>query len=171
VLEAAQQLAACSHKVKNLKLEAQGIRAAELEGLGDSLVTLPYVTWLTLALQYTPARTRRPQQQQRQQQQQAAAGQAAAGLNTAESAAQAQPQASAAAPYAAVAAAGGPAGGASADNTPPPPPAAGGAPGAPGGPGARFDNWFEPAAKLSYKLLNGLPATVLELRIRPYALF
>jgi DNA repair exonuclease SbcCD ATPase subunit len=70
VLEAAQQLAACNHKVKNLKLEAQGIPAADLEGLGDALVTLPYVTWLTLHLQYSAPRPRKTKQQQEQQQQQ-----------------------------------------------------------------------------------------------------
>lgn len=73
VLEAAQQLAACNHKVKNLKLEAQGIPAADLEGLGDALVTLPYVTWLTLNLLFSAPRPRKTAQQRQQEWQQEAA--------------------------------------------------------------------------------------------------
>lgn len=72
VLEAAQQLAACNHKVKNLKLEAQGIPAADLEGLGDALVTLPYVTWLTLNLLFSAPRQRKTAQQRQQEWQEAA---------------------------------------------------------------------------------------------------
>lgn len=56
VVSAARQLGLLKHTVKNLKLEAQGLKVAELQQLGEQLVVLPHLTWLALVLQYRPER-------------------------------------------------------------------------------------------------------------------
>eukprot|EP00775_Hariotina_reticulata_P004196 gene4196-4444_t len=58
VLAAAKRLAQLQHTVKNLKLEAQGLKLSDLEMLGNQLPLLPHLTWLTLVLQYKPERRR-----------------------------------------------------------------------------------------------------------------
>lgn len=187
VLDAVKQLAACSHRVKNLKLEAQGIRGADLEGLGDKLVTLPCVTWLTLNLQYTAPRQHAARCPHRQQQQQgtqdggtqtgpAAAGGAASSTATAgaapgqgSGAGGQQGLAAAAGAEAAIQQAGGPSAAAAAGAA-----AAGSSSAAATDAPARepgSSRYSEPAAKLSNKLLQHLPGTVLELRVRPYMMF
>jgi len=170
VLEAAQQLADCQHKVKHLKLDAQGIRVADLVVLGDNLVTLPYVTWLTLNLKYTVERRRQPNPLQQQQ----AAGQGDPGNAAQQAEGQPGQQQPAGAPAAAGGQAAGPAAAGAANAGGAAAAAAAAALAAAAGDGGYFawrNQINEPAVKLSEQLCEGLPGTVLELRVRPSTLF
>jgi hypothetical protein len=148
VVAAAQQLGQQKHTVKNLKLEAQGLKVAELQQVGEQCVGLPYLTWLALVLQYRPERKWRPVQQQ----QQAAAAEAAGSSSKAASASSSQASSTgdAAGP------AGGAAAGAAANGI--------GVPQLGGGVG-----WaWEPAEQLGRQLMQQLSGTALELKVRPH---
>jgi hypothetical protein len=154
VVAAAKQLGQERHTVKNLKLEAQGLKVAELQQVGEQLVGLPDLTWLALVLQYRPERKWRPVQQQ----QAATAAEAAGGSSKAASATSTQ-----------AGSAGGAAG-----------PAGGAAAGAAGGAGAAANGvgvpqlgggvgWaWEPAEQLGRQMMQQLPGTALELKVRPH---
>jgi hypothetical protein len=157
VLAAAQQLGQQQHTVKILKLEAQGLKVTELQDVAEQLTALPYLTWLALVLQYRPVRRpMRPIQQQRQA--------AAAGAGSSSNA-QGGSDAAAAAAGAEASAAGAAAA------------AAGGAvpPGYPpgqwvsaAGVGGSAGWAWEPAEQLSRQLMQQLPGTALELKVRPH---
>jgi hypothetical protein len=78
VLAAARNLARLQHSVKNLKLEAQGLKLADLEAIGNQLPLLPHLTWLTLVLQYKPERRRQLDSDAAEEQPTCAGGRAAA---------------------------------------------------------------------------------------------
>jgi len=78
ILAAAKGLAQLRHSVKNLKLEAQGLKLADLEALGQQLPVLPHLTWLTLVLQYKPERRRQLDRDAAEQQPAQEAGRATA---------------------------------------------------------------------------------------------
>lgn len=152
VMGAALQLGDARHPVKNLRLDAQGLKVADLTRVGDALLQLPRVTWLSLRLLYV---VQRPSLVRGQQAAAAARAPVAPPPPPAAPAAAAGP-AAAAAPGAGDAAAAA---------------AAEAAVHALWGPQATTTSWVtEPGEALTRTLLQGLPATALELRIKPQLL-
>jgi hypothetical protein len=159
VVAAAQQLGQLKHNVKNLKLEAQGLKVTELELVGQQLASLPYLTWLALMLQYRPVRPApRPPKRWPWLPRQAAPGAGSSSSSSSGAAAAGEVPA----PLEPAAAAGGGVGA-----------AGGGLQGLQGlaagsNPHGSAGWAWEPAEQLSRQLMQQLPGTALELKVRPH---
>jgi hypothetical protein len=170
VVAAAMQLGQLKHTVKNLKLEAQGLRVYDMHQVGQKLLGLPYLTWLALVLQYRPERKYLHVQQQ--QAAKSAAAAAAAAPASSSAATGAGSSGSSIAAGAAAGAGGGAA--AAAANGAGAPQNGGDGGGGGGGPAAQWTagggvGWaWQPAEQLGKQLMQKLPGTALELKVRPH---